>query len=95
MIENPLSIKQVTVRIITIILLVEFMIMLLLTIIPFSMGIYLEALFDVVLLALFSTPLIYAWVIKPFVTDLGNAFNKIRMLAHTDPLTQLANRRLL
>jgi len=95
MIDNPLSIKQVTVRIITIILLVEFMIMLLLTIIPFSMGIYLEALFDVVLLALISTPLIYTWVIKPFVTDLDDAFNKIRTLAHTDPLTQLANRRLL
>jgi len=69
--------------------------MLLLAIIPFSMGVYLEALVDVVLLAFISTPLIYAWVIKPFVTDLGDAFNKIKMLAHTDPLTQLANRRLL
>jgi len=95
MFESPLSVKQVTVRIITIILLVEFMIMLILAIIPFSMGVYLEALFDVVLLALVSTPLIYAWAIKPFVTDLGVAFNKIKTLAHTDPLTQLANRRLL
>ncbi len=95
MIESPLSIKQVTVRIIAIILLVEFIIMLLLAVIPFSMNIYLEAVIDIVLLALFSTPLIYAWVIKPFVTDLSDAFNKIKALAHTDPLTQLANRRLL
>lgn len=59
------------------------------------MSIYLEAAIDIVLLALISTPLIYVWVIKPFVTDLNDVFNKIRTLAHTDPLTQLANRRLL
>jgi len=95
MIETPLTIKQVTLRVITIILLVEFIIMLLLAVIPLNISFYAEALIDVVLLALFSTPLIYVWVIKPFMADLNHAFNKIKTLAHTDPLTQLANRRLL
>ena len=91
---KPLSTKQVIVRIVTIISSVEFLIMLLLEIIPFEISIYSEAVLDFVLLAFLSTPLIYIGVINPFVTARDEALYKINHLAHTDPLTQLPNRRL-
>ena len=62
---------------------------------PHEAGSFSEAIFDVVLLAAVSTPLIYVWVIKPFVTDRNVALAQIAHLAHTDPLTQLANRRVI
>jgi len=56
---------------------------------------YLAAVIDVVSLVLLTTPPIYIWVIKPFVTAHDEALAQISHLAHIDPLTQLANRRLL
>lgn len=92
---KSLTTKQVIVRIVIIILLAEFAIMMFLGVIPFEVSIYLEAVIDLVLLALLSTPLIYLWVIKPFVTARDEALVQISRLAHTDPLTKLPNRRLL
>ena len=91
---KSLSTKQVIIRIVTIIGLVEFLIMLFLGIIPFEMNIYSEAVLDFALLSLLSTPLIYIWVINPFVSARDEALYKINHLAHTDLLTQLPNRRL-
>ena len=42
-----------------------------------------------------SIPLIYVWVIKPFVTARDEALAQVNHLAHTDPLTNLPNRRML
>lgn len=82
-------------RIAAIVSLAEFLIMLVLGIIPHEANTYSDAVLDVILLALLSTPSIYIWVIKPFVTARDEALAQINHLAHTDPLTQLANRRLL
>jgi two-component system, cell cycle response regulator len=92
---GQLSIKQVIIRIVAIIASAEFMIMLLLTTLPAGMNRYAEAVLDVVLLAALSTPAIYIWVIRPYVTARDDALEQIRHLAFTDPLTQLANRRHL
>ena len=69
--------------------------MLFLGIIPFQLNLYLEAVLDISILTVISTPLIYLWVIHPFVTARDQALEQINQLAHTDPLTALANRRLL
>jgi len=69
--------------------------MLTLWIVPHGMSAYSEAVFDVLLLTLLSIPPIYVWVIKPFVIARDASLAQIDHLAHTDPLTQLANRRLL
>jgi two-component system, cell cycle response regulator len=90
-----LSTKQVIIRIAAIIASAEFLIMLLLTTLPVEMNRYAEAVLDVLLLAVMSTPAIYTWVIKPYVTARDDALEQIRHLAFTDPLTQLANRRHL
>jgi diguanylate cyclase (GGDEF)-like protein len=92
---KSLTTKQVIVRIVIIISLAEFVIMMFLGVIPFEVSTYLVAVIDLVLLALLSTPLIYLWVIKPFVTARDEALAQINRLAHTDPLTKLPNRRLL
>ena len=92
---KSLTTKQVIVRIVTIISTVEFLIMLFLGFVPLDVSIYSKAALDLVLLALFSTPLIYIWVINPFVVARDEALDQIGHLAHTDPLTQLPNRRLL
>jgi diguanylate cyclase (GGDEF)-like protein len=73
----------------------EFLIMLLLSAIPYEAGTFSNAVLDTVLLAVLSIPLIYLWVIKPFVIARDEALAQISHLAHVDPLTQLANRRLL
>ena len=87
--------KQVILRTVLIIAFAEFLIMLFLGIIPFQLNLYLEAVLDISILTVISTPLIYLWVIHPFVTARDQALEQINQLAHTDPLTALANRRLL
>ena len=69
--------------------------MLVLGTIPYEVDTFLEAVIDVTSLVLLSTPPIYIWVIKPFVDARDEAHAQISHLAHVDPLTQLANRRLL
>jgi len=90
-----LTTKQVIVRIIVIIAIAEFLIMLLLQANHHQVGSASEAVLDTFLLVVFTTPAIYFWVIKPFVAARDDALGQISKLAHTDPLTQLANRRLI
>jgi diguanylate cyclase (GGDEF)-like protein len=90
-----LTTKQVVIRIAIIIAVSEFLIMLLLQTHHLEAGFYSEAALDTLLLAILSTPAIYIWVIKPFVDAWNSALDKINQLALTDPLTQLANRRLI
>lgn len=54
-----------------------------------------EAMLDAGLLVLLSTPVIYSWVIKPYVVARDIAIEQVTHMAFHDPLTQLANRRLL
>jgi two-component system cell cycle response regulator len=90
-----LTTKQVAVRIAIIISSAELLIMLVLRAIPHEAGTYSEAVLDTALLAVLSTPAIYIWIIKPFVDARDEALAQISHLALTDPLTQLANRRLI
>ncbi len=91
---KAMTIKQVVVRITVIISVAELLIMVALGHIPFHAGLYYEAVIDVTALIVLSTPPIYIWVITPFVTARDEALAQLTHLAHFDPLTQLANRRL-
>jgi two-component system cell cycle response regulator len=90
-----LTTRQVIVRIAVIISSVEFVIMLLLRAVFIQEGTYAEAVLDAMLLVALSTPAIYKWIILPFVHARDEALEQSSHLAHTDPLTQLANRRLI
>jgi diguanylate cyclase (GGDEF)-like protein len=69
--------------------------MLVLQAIPHQASNYSSAVLDVALLAVLTTPALYIWVIKPFVDARDEMLAQLNELAATDPLTQLANRRLL
>ena len=53
------------------------------------------AILDAALLFSIASPLIYIWVVKPYVHERDDALEKVTLQAHYDPLTQLANRRLI
>ncbi len=90
-----LTARQVILRIAIIISFIELMIMLVLDNVPHS-GIRLpDSVIDVVLLALISSPVIYGLVIRDYVSARDDALAEVTALALTDPLTHLANRRLL
>ena len=90
-----LSSRQVVARIAAIIFIAEFLIMLLLGQLPEPVSPVVSAFLDVALLAAVSTPAIFYWVIHSFVSARDEALAKVGALALTDPLTQLANRRML
>lgn len=90
---NLMSTRQVIIRISAIIAISEFLIMLVLQTIPYKINAVIEAALDVTLLTVLSTPLIYSWIIKPFVNARDEALAQVSHLAFTDLLTQLANRR--
>ena len=92
---NPLTTKQVVLRIAIIISVAESLIMLVLGAVPHEANAWAEAVIDTVSLLTLSIPAIYWWVIKPFVLAREEALAQVSHLAHIDPLTQLANRRLL
>ncbi len=54
-----------------------------------------EALLGAGVLMLITIPLIYLWVVSPFVRCRQRAIEKISYMAFHDPLTRLPNRRLL
>ena len=56
---------------------------------------FMSAILNPILLTLFATTAIYYWIIKPFVNERAAAMHQVNHLAHTDSLTQLANRRLV
>lgn len=90
-----LSVRQVVIRIAIIISAVESLIMLALGSIQNETHTYAEAAIDSGLLIMLSIPAIFLWVIRPFVRARDQALAQINRLAHVDPLTQLANRRLM
>lgn len=90
-----LTVKQIIIRIIFIISLTELMIMLGLAIIPHSFGIFTEALFDVSILVVVTSPIIYIWIIKPFVIARDKALKQLTSMAYSDQLTELPNRHFL
>ncbi|RRJ82426.1 GGDEF domain-containing protein [Aestuariirhabdus litorea] len=90
-----LSTRQVVFRIVLTISLVELVIMLLLPHLPQAWSNYPVPLIDTLLLALLTTPVIYLWVIQPFVLAHDRVLSEVNRLANTDPLTHLANRRFL
>jgi len=90
---KTLSNNKVMLRIAAIVASVEFIIMLLLSSVGTQLGTYDSALLDILMLTVFSTPLILILVIRPFVKAKDNYQLQLAHLAHTDYLTQLPNRR--
>ena len=93
--EKFLVMMEILIKIIIIIAVVEFSIMYTLLWIAEDLSPFAEALLDTVLLAVISTPLIYKYVVSPFVSEHENILDKITHMAYHDPLTGLANRQLL
>ncbi len=93
--QKVLTAKQILVRIFVIEFSLELLIMMVFRYFPHLRGTFFEGLLDSTLLVLFSTPLIYFFVIKPFVESRDEAIVEVNHLAHTDALTKLANRRLV
>ena len=93
MATNSLTTRQVIIRIIAIVSLVEFLIMMAFGILAYEANIYVIAATDIVLLAALSTPLIFILVVTPFVKARDEALEQLSYLAKTDPLTKLPNRR--
>jgi len=85
----------VVARIAAIIAAAELLIMLVLGGFEHSAGMLTEAVVDSTALVVVSTPLIYLWVIRPFVAARDQALARVSQMAFTDPLTGLPNRRLL
>ena len=90
-----LTTRMVLLRVAVIVAVAEFVVMLVLQAIPHQARTYSSAVFDVALLAVLTTPALYIWVIKPFVDARDKMLAQLNELAATDPLTRLANRRLL
>ena len=90
---TTLTVKQVIIRITLIISFVELVTMIILATVPRFFGIKMTAIIDVTILVLVSTPIIYIWVIKPFVIARDEALSKLEDMAYSDHLTDLPNRR--
>ena len=93
--HKAFNLKQIVIRIALIEFVSEFFIMLVFRVFPQQQGSLLESILDPLLLVCISTPAIYFFLFKPFVEARDNAILKVKHLAHTDPLTKLANRRLV
>lgn len=91
-----LTTRKVLLRVAAIVAVTELVVMLVLQAIPHQARYYYSsAVLDVALLAVVTTPALYFWVIKPFVDARDEMLAQLNELAATDPLTHLANRRLL
>ena len=87
-----MTIRQVIIRIASIILIVETLIMLGLDFFSFELSTGIEVILDAAILVLFSTPIIYLWVIKPFVLMRDKAIQDVAYMEFNDLLTGLPNR---
>lgn len=86
---------QIILRITAIIILVELSIVYIFSYVTFEPGSYVDPILHVILLTVFSSLIIYIWVIGPFIVAQNDYIEQIDHLAHNDPLTKLPNRRLL
>jgi diguanylate cyclase (GGDEF)-like protein len=89
------TILGLIVRVAIVVSVAEFAIMLLLGGIAHDLSEPLEALVDVASLIALTTPVLYFWIVRPFVQQRDEAMARLEQIADTDPLTGLANRRLL
>ncbi len=90
--EQAMTIREVIFRIAVIILLIEMAIMVAFSVVEVELPGYAEVFIDAFSLVLLSTPIIYVWVIKPFVDMRDRAIKEVSYLASNDPLTGLPNR---
>ena len=94
MIELPTK-SQVTVRIIGTVSASGFFILAILSKSSLQLTFFQDAVLNIFSLVILATPIIYFWVIKPFVKAPNQTIDQIQQLSWIDPLTQLANRRLI
>ena len=87
-----LTSRQVILRIVTIIAVVEFSIMDGFIFFNADFSPYEEALIDIALLGVLATPLIYLWVINPYISARDSALDEMEKLIYKDLLTGLSNR---
>lgn len=86
---------QVTVRVIGVVLGAEFLVRALYNSLAFELSTFQASTLNAFALVVISTPIIYFWVVKPYVSAYQNALNQIEYISCLDPLTKLANRRLI
>jgi diguanylate cyclase (GGDEF)-like protein len=89
------TILWLIVRVAVVVSAAELVIMLLLGGVTHNMSEPLEVAVDVTGLIIVTTPILYFWVVRPFVKQRDEAMARLEQIADTDPLTGLANRRLL
>jgi len=77
--KKHLSTKQLVIRITLVVAVVEFSIMLVLRLLPYEKGTYLEAALDASFLLILSTPAIYYFFVKP---SIDSRDNELRDKAH-------------
>jgi diguanylate cyclase (GGDEF)-like protein len=94
MMELPTK-AQVTIRIIGIVSASGFLILAILSKASLQLSFFQDAVLNIFSLVILATPVIYFWVVKPFVKAHNHAIDQIQQLSWIDPLTQLANRRLI
>ncbi len=86
--------QQVMLRIAMVIAVSELFIMLVLETFSNRYSHTTEAVLDVLLLVLISSPVIYYWIINPLKRERDEAIIELDDMAYTDPLTGLPNRRV-
>lgn len=94
MIELPTK-AQVSIRITGVISASGFLVLAIYATTTLELTLFQEAVLKIFSLVILTTPIIYFWVIKPFVKAHNLAIDQIQQLSWIDPLTQLANRRLI
>jgi len=89
------TIRQALLQIAIIVFLAEIFVMQILPVLFPNVQGLLESLLDSIMLTIFSTPFVYWFVIRPYIKEKISFVEKISHMAYHDPLTGLANRRLL
>jgi diguanylate cyclase (GGDEF)-like protein len=86
---------QVILRIALIVGATELLVMLHLNLIGIEPSGITHAIIDATFLVSFASPLIYYFVVRPYIIDREREHENVKFLAHHDELTKLSNRRML